>query len=151
MQYREALNSDIPGMAHIRSLTWGTEDYWSSRIAGYLDGKLHPQQALAPRVIYVAEQGDTLVGLIDGHLTRRYDCNGELEWIDVAPEHRGSGVALELLRLLAAWFVEQKASRICVDCDPENAAAQKFYRRHGAETLNKHWLVWDDIKIVLAK
>ena len=39
---------------------------------------MHPQQALPPRVIYVATEGDTLIGYVAGHLTRRYACDGEL-------------------------------------------------------------------------
>ena len=104
-----------------------------------------------PRVIYVAWEGDSLVGMIAGHLTRRYSCDGELEWINVIPERRGSGIALELLRRLAAWFAEQKASRVCVDVDPANTTARRFYMRHGTKNLNEHWLVWNDIKVVLGK
>jgi len=89
------------------------------------------------------------VGFIAGHLRRRYGCDGELEWINVVPECRGTGIASGLLRLLAAWFVEQEASRICVDVDPANTAARRFYVRHGAEYLNEHWLVWNDIKVAL--
>jgi len=74
-----------------------------------------------------------------------------LEWINVVLEHRGSEVASELLRLLAAWFAKQKASRICVDVDPANTTARRFYMRHGADNLNEHWLVWNDIKVVLAE
>jgi ribosomal protein S18 acetylase RimI-like enzyme len=116
-----------------------------------MDGELHPQKALLPRVVYVVPKGDSPVGLIAGHLTRRLDCDGELEWIDVDPERRGSGIASELLRLLAEWFAKQKALRVCVDVDPGNAPAQKFYRRHGAEDLCPHWLVWPDIRVVLRK
>jgi ribosomal protein S18 acetylase RimI-like enzyme len=105
---------------------------------------------LPQRVIYVATEADSLAGFIAGHLTRRYKCDGELEWIDVISEHRRSGVASELLRRLAAWFVEQKASRVCVDVQPANIAARRFYAKHGAEKLNEHWLVWNDIKNVLA-
>jgi ribosomal protein S18 acetylase RimI-like enzyme len=71
-----------------------------------------------------------------------------LEWINVIPERRGAGVASELLRLLAGWFVEQKAFRVCVDVEPSNTVARAFYTRHGAETLNPHWLVWNDIRKV---
>jgi len=74
-----------------------------------------------------------------------------LEWINVIPEHRGSGIALALLRKLAAWFAEQKALRICVDVEPSNIAARRFYKRHGAADLNEHWLVWNDINVVLGK
>ena len=147
--YRQALKSDIPAMARLRAITWGTEDYWITRITSYMDRELLPRKALMPRVLYVAVENNSLVGMIAGHLTRRFDCAGELEWIDVAPERRGTGIASELLRHLAKWFVEQKALRVCVDVDPENALAQKFYRRHGAEDLRPHWLVWPDVRAVL--
>ncbi|SRR5437879_6101215 len=151
VHYRQAGKSNVPAMARIRAGEWGTEEYWRVRISRYLDRELHPQQALLPRVIYVALEGDSLVGFIAGHLTRRYACDGELEWINVIRERRGSVVASELLRLLAAWFAKQKASRICVDVDPANTTARRFYMRHGADNLNEHWLVWNDIKVVLAE
>ena len=90
---------------------------------------------------------EDLGGFIAGHLTRRFSCDGELEWIDVVRERRRSGIASELLRVLAAWFVEREALRVCVD--PGNAVARFFYARHGAEALNQHWLVWSDISVVL--
>lgn len=149
IHYRLADASDVPAMARIRAAQWGSVEYWNDRISGYLCGKLHPQQALPPRLLYLALEGDTLLGFIAGHLTRRYSCDGELEWINVVPERRGSGIALELLRHLAAWFIEQKARRICVDVDPANTVARRFYLHHGATELNAHWLVWEDIKVVL--
>ncbi|HKV26778.1 MAG TPA: GNAT family N-acetyltransferase [Candidatus Acidoferrales bacterium] len=143
--YREAQSADVPALARIRAPDWGTEEYWQARIPAYMNGELCPQQALAPRIVYVACDGDSVAGFIAGHLTRRFSCDGELEWIDVIPERRRKGIASELLRLLAGWFAEQKASRICVDVDPANAVTQSFYRRHGAEDLRPHWLVWPDI------
>ncbi|MGH8003463.1 MAG: GNAT family N-acetyltransferase [Limisphaerales bacterium] len=104
-----------------------------------------------PRALYVAVEEGSVVGFVAGHLARRFECDGELQWINVIPERRGSGVALELLRRLAEWFVEEKALRICVDVDPENLAARRFYTRHGAENLNEHWLVWNDINVVLGQ
>lgn len=120
-------------------------------MARYLAGEHHPQHALLPRVIYMAVAGDSLVGYIAGHLTRRYSCDGELEWLYVIPKSRGTGIASELLRQLAGWFAEQKAKRICVNVDPANAAARGFYARHRADALNEHWLVWNDITVVLKK
>jgi len=149
--YREALKSDVPAMARIRAREWETEEYWRTRMTAYMACELHPKHALMPRVVYVALDGDSVIGLIAGHLTRRHECDGELEWIDVISEHRKRGIASDLLRVLAAWFVEQKASRICVDVEPTNAVARKFYARHGAEILNPHWLVWPDISVVLHK
>lgn len=151
VHYRQAQKSDIPAMARIRAAEWESEAFWSNRIKGYMSGEHHPQQALKPRVIYVALDGDSVVGFIAGHLSRRYACDGELQWINVIPEFRGSEVATELLRHLAGWFGEQNASRICVDVDPANIAARQFYIRNGAENLNEHWLVWSDISVVHGK
>ncbi len=136
-------------MARLRADEWGTQDYWKARVAAYLDGELHPQKALAPRVSYVAVDGDVVVGFIAGHLTRRYACDGELEWINVIPEYRGKSVAGELIGLLAGWFAERDALKVCVNVAPENTTAVRFYMRHRAERLNEHWLIWKDIRVVL--
>ena len=138
-------------MARIRAGEWETEEYWRVRISRYMNCELHPQKALMPRVSYVALEGNSVVGFIAGHLTRRYQCDGELEWINVVPELRGSEVATELLRLLAGWFAAQKTRRVCVNVDPSNGAARRFYTRHGAVDLNPHWLVWPDINLVLGE
>ena len=149
LSYRELREEDIPGMASIRAAEWETREYWLGRISGYLTGESNPQHARKPRVGYVACDSDVVIGFITGHLTTRHQCDGELEWINVVPEYRGSGAASELLRMLAKWFVEQKSPRVCVDVQPTNSAARKFYRRHGAVDLNPHWLVWHDIGVVL--
>ena len=147
MQYRVATLSDVPAMATIRAAEWETEDYWRRRLAAYMDGTSQPQTALTPRITYVAVSGVAVVGFASGHLTRRFDCDGELQFLNVAASHRGAGIAAELLRRMAAWFVSQHARRICVDPDDP---ARRFYTRHGAVALNRHWLVWEDIAVVLS-
>jgi GNAT superfamily N-acetyltransferase len=146
---RVARQSDVPAMARLRAANMPSEEAWKLRIASYLAKEHHPRHALRPRICYVALAGDALAGYIAGHLTRRYGCDGELQWINVISEQRGAGVAAELLRRLAKWFVRHKARRICVDVDPANTPARRFYAKHGAQTLNAHWLVWPDIKIAL--
>jgi ribosomal protein S18 acetylase RimI-like enzyme len=149
MQYREAIQSDIIALARIRAAESGTQEGWAMRISGYVNGELHPQQALLPRILYVAIKDDIIAGFIAGHITRRFECNGELQWINTIPEYRRYGIASQLLRLLAAWFIENKALHICVNVEPENSTAQQFYKRHGAGELNEHWLVWKNISIVM--
>ncbi|HEX8906949.1 MAG TPA: GNAT family N-acetyltransferase [Longimicrobiaceae bacterium] len=117
------------------------------RMAAYLAGEHHPQQALPPRVLWMAEAEDEPVGYTAGHLTRRFGCEGELQWIYVVPEYRRAGVGSKLLAMLAAWFVDHEARRVCVDVGDE--AARPFYRRHGAVALNRHWMVWEDVGVVL--
>jgi ribosomal protein S18 acetylase RimI-like enzyme len=144
---RIGVEADIPGMAALRVGEWGTQEYWEKRITAYLRRELHPQQALDSRIIYVATKEDTVVGFIAGHLTRRFGCDGELEWINVGPEYRSQGIASALLRQLATWFASQQALYICVNCAADNLIAQKFYKKHGAEKLSEHWLIWKDISL----
>lgn len=148
MLYRSAEPGDIAALARIRANEWGEPHYWESRIAGYLAGRLNPGQALPPRTCFVSLNEGTLIGFAAGHLTTRYACDGELEWINVIDASRNTGVGSQLLLLMSRWFVEHEAFRICVDVEPDNAAAREFYTRHGATQLNKHWLVWNDIRIV---
>ena len=147
--YREALHGDIPEMAAIRTADWGTEEYWRQRMLQYMTGKLVPREALPPRVVFVCAEQECIVGLIAGHLTRRFGCDGELEWISVRTEYRNRGIASQLLRCLAEWFVNQNAARVCVDVEPSNHAARQFYARQGAEDLKPHWMVWRDIGATL--
>jgi len=146
--YRSAEPGDIAAMARIRASEWGEPHYWEYRIAGYLAGQLNPGQARAPRTCFVAVDESTVIGFAAGHLTTRYSCDGELQWINVINDSRKSGVGSELLRLMASWFVEHEAFRICVDVEPNNAIARAFYTRHGAAQLNKHWLVWTNINTI---
>ena len=149
MEFREAKESDIPAMARLRGTDLKTEKKWILRISDYMNLNHNPQEALLPRVMYVATEADALIGFIAGHLTRRFQCDGELQWINVEPEYRGTGIASGLLKKLAVWFIDQKALHICVDCAPDNSSAQNFYRFHGAKNLNEFWLVWKDISVVL--
>jgi ribosomal protein S18 acetylase RimI-like enzyme len=96
--------------------------------------------------MYVAADAQAIVGYIGGHLTERYGCDGELQYLYVTPGHRRSGIASRMLQSLWHWFGEREASRICVDVEPDNAVARRFYVSHGATYLNSHWLVWPDIR-----
>jgi ribosomal protein S18 acetylase RimI-like enzyme len=133
-------------MVAIRAREWGSEPYWMARIGGYLRGEQLPQHALAPRAAWVAVQNQILVGFVAGHLTRRFNCDGELEWINVAAEHRGKGIADRLLVVMLEWFRQQNAPQICVDVEPDNEVARKLYARHGAVPLRPSWMVWRNVQ-----
>jgi len=148
VRYREATVADVAEIARSR-LADPEAGRADPRMAAYLQGTHHPQRALAPRVAYVALHDPDVAGYIAGHLTRRYDCDGEVQYLFVAPRHRRSGVGSELLRRLARWFAEQGAFRICVDVDADSPSARPFYTGHGATRLNDHWLVWEDIRTLL--
>ena len=142
--YRKA---DLGDVSRLVGLPEPGEAGGDPRMLQYLAGEHHPQLALLPRVLWMAEQAGEPVGYTAGHLTERFGCDGELQWIYVVRAHRRAGVASELLRLLAGWFVEQGARRICVDVGDDEA--RPFYQHHGAVELNRHWMVWNDIGGVL--
>jgi GNAT superfamily N-acetyltransferase len=147
IQYRTADRADVSRVAHLRregEAGGASED----RMSRYLAGEHHPQQALAPRAMWIAADGESPIGYVAGHLTRRFGCDGELQWIYVVPAHRRAQIASKLLRILAEWFLEHGARRVCVDVGDDNA--RPFYARHGAVNLNRHWMVWNDIGGVLS-
>jgi GNAT superfamily N-acetyltransferase len=144
IRYHAATAADVPAMERCRAPDHaaGPAD---ARMAAYLDGYHHPQQALAPRTAFIALDGDTVVGYVAGHATTRYDCDGELQYLYVAPAFRRSGVARALVRSLAEWFDAKNIRRICVNADVDSAGAVPFYVALGAFPLNAHWYMWDDI------
>ena len=147
--YRRARLADIPAMAEIRVADWGTEEYWRMRILHYLTHEQNPREALRPRISYVCADGEKAVGFIAGHLSRRLRCEGELQWVSIRREYRSRGIALELFRHLAKWFVKHHVLRVCVDVEPSNEVARRFYKRHGANDLKLHWMIWNDIQRVV--
>ena len=144
IEVRPAEPADIPAIAAIRAEEWETDAYWTARIGGYLREERSPQQALATRAVFVAVDGSEVVGFVAGHRTRRFGCAAELQWINVAHARRGQGIAGTLMVKIAAWFAHQEAGRICVNVEPDNAAARKLYQRFGAQRLNDYWLIWDN-------
>jgi len=145
--FREATKQDIPALAEIRGDSDDNREYWNDRILGYMNCTRHPQQALHPRIIYVACADGSIIGFIAGHLTQRYNCDGELQWINVIEKYARRGIASKLIKILANWFIEQNAYKICVD--PGDDIARRFYKVNGAESLNSHWLFWPDIRNVI--
>ena len=143
---RPALESDVAAMATIRAREWQNHAFWIDRIGRYLRREHSPQQALAARAAFVATDRNTVVGFVSGHRTLRYGCDAELQWINVAEERRGQGIAGKLLQQMAIWFVEQGVFRVCVNVDPQNIAARQLYEKYGAKPLNAHWMVWEDAR-----
>jgi len=145
VRFREATAADVPAMAACRlgDADAGPAD---ERMAAYLDGHHHPQQALAPRTGFAAFAGDAVIGYIAGHLTRRYGYDGEVQYLYVVPGYRRRGVASDLLRLLLGWFEERGVTRVCVNANLDSPAAVPFYLSQGALPLNPHWYAWEDTR-----
>ena len=149
MIFRTATDKDLPALARLRSATGDEVPYWEDRIAQYLAGTHNPQKALPQRIIFVAEIDGSVAGFIAGQLTTRYDCEGELQWLDVAAEFRRKKIASQLVRVLAQWFIQQHAYKICLD--PGTKEARAFYSVNGATNLNAHWMYWKNIREIIGE
>jgi len=148
--FRPAIVVDVAAMAACR-LTDPAAGPADQRMAAYFDAQHHPQCALKPRTGYVAVAGDSVIGYVAGHLTTRHDCAGEVQYLFVAPSHRRQGIATRLLQLLAGWFQENAAARVCVCVDSDSPAAKPFYESLRASPLSprrKHWFVWENIGLL---
>ena len=145
---RLAEDNEIPALAQMHSEEWRDHAFWMDRITRYKNGEHSPQQALPERAIFVAVEEANVGGFTAGHRTRRFDCDGELQWVNVAVHKRGQGIAGQLVKRIGAWFVEQGAHRICVNVDTHNLAAWRLYDRCGARSLNEHWMVWDQARFM---
>src|SRR5687768_2017447 len=73
LRYRRAEPADVPVLALLPS-QGEPGDAADPRMLPYLLGEHHPQQALVHRVMWMALDGDSPIGYIAGHLTRRLDC-----------------------------------------------------------------------------
>ncbi len=147
---RPAEPKDVPAMAELRAQTKGTQSFWTDRIDRYLRGEHSPQKALGLRAVFVATEEERILGFIAGHRTRRFDCDGEVQWIDVDEQQRGRGIGIKLMAQIGAWFVSQDAKRICVNVDTDNLLARKLYKKCGARPLNDAWMVWDHSSLICA-
>ncbi len=146
VRFRIATAADVPAIAECRTADpdVGPADW---RMAAYFNGSHHPQQARAPRLGYLALVDDAVIGYIAGHQTTRHGCAAEVQYLYVAPEYRRRGVATSLLRLMADWFADAGALKVCVCVDENSPAAIPFYQSTGAVAFKRLWYRWDDISV----
>ena len=117
------------------------------RMTAYFRGLHHPQQALLPRIGYIALSDKAPVGYSAGHLTTRFGYTGELQYLFVAQPYRRRGIGRRLVQELARWFIAQRAATVCVCVDSESEAAAPFYTSLGAKPFKPHWYAWEDIAL----
>ncbi|MWV63249.1 GNAT family N-acetyltransferase [Halorubrum sp. JWXQ-INN 858] len=89
------------------------------------------------RCVTVAIDGGAVVGYVfclPERLAMIWDA-AVINEVYVAPDHRGTGVADDLMDAALALAVDQDLplDRILLDVDPDNGRARAFYNRHGFE------------------
>ena len=117
-------------------------------MAAYLEERHHPQEALTPRTLIVAESDGRIIGYVGGHCTQRFECGGELQYLFVAADYRRHGIGRELVRRLAHWFRGMDVQRVCANIDADSTEAAHFYSALGARSIRPAWAIWEDIGVL---
>lgn len=105
------------GVTHAQSSA-NTEDDWRAHAAG--------RKGIA---FFLAWDGDDAVGIAGG--VTGGDGRYQLIAMWVRQDHRGSGVAAQLVDAVKAHAVAAGHARVVLDVSPDNAPAARFYRKQG--------------------
>lgn len=106
------------------------EEAMSMRGFAFLQHWLPCTMHFAPSV-YVAKEEGVIIGLISlSHLTRSRRC-WRVEHLVVHPNHRGRGIAQELLKFAFATFGSQGALHFLAEVSDLNSAALSLLGAHG--------------------
>ena len=145
ISFRAATSADVPAMVQCH-LNDAAADPPDPRMAAYLNGEHHPQQALPARAAYIACVGEDLIGYIAGHRTMRHGCEGEVQYLFVSPAFRLRGIGTALLQRLAQWFAQEGARKVCIAVANDSPPQLKpFVESLGATPLRKNWYAWGDL------
>jgi GNAT superfamily N-acetyltransferase len=109
-----------------------------------------PATSKRERIVFKAVDDVRIVGFIAGHLTTRYDMDAEIQNFYILKSYQRQGIGADLLKHLVAWLQQQQIQSLCVGIDPENPY-QQFYLKQGGRHLNPHWMVWDNLNLLLEK
>lgn len=133
MTIREMELEDLPAVYALGRRLY-TADRWPTLYRTWDEYDLVVQFASEGELCLVAEHDGAVVGFALGSLIEkrrsawRY---GYLEWLGVAPEVSGRGVARRLLQRLTDLFIDAGARMMLVDTEADNERAIEFFRRAG--------------------
>jgi GNAT superfamily N-acetyltransferase len=151
ISFRAVTGADVPAMVQCH-LNHAAVEPADSRIAAYLAGQHHPQQALPARTGYVAFVGEQVIGYIAGDRTNRHECEGEVQYLFVSPAYRLRGIGTALVQRLAQWFAQEGVRKVCIGVANDSPPpAKPFVESLGATPLNKNWYAWDAFGTLLMR
>ena len=87
-------------------------------------------------VYLVAEDDGEVVAFSQCYLTGKGGITGEISWLHVHPDHRGSGVGARLLTTTEETLVDHGATRLTGRVLALNEAGADFYEHHGYEEVD---------------
>lgn len=139
MNLREATVDDVEGIRDVarRSLDASYEPVLGpDRIeqgieTWYAAEALEDEIADPERPVFVATEDETVVAFAQSYLASRRETVGEIDWIHVAPEHRGKGIGSRLLEHVERELRNRGATRLEGRALAANETGSAFYDQEG--------------------
>jgi len=134
MEIRDARASDAAGIADAaRASLRDSYDFLDEETIDEVVGEWYDGERVAERVNeeasawMVAEDGDEVVGFVQGALVDAEPPVGEIHWLHVAPDAREQGLARQLLGGIQETFEKRGAGRLRGTVLAENDEGWSFY------------------------
>ena len=141
---REAALADVPRICELIAQYWqfeAIEGFDRQRLTVLLE------QILAHRdlgIVWVAQSSDALVGYLVAVHVMSLEHKGLMAEIDeffVVPEARAKGAGRQLLLAAERGLTQAGCVRLQLQLGVDNAAARRFYERHGYEPRDGYELM----------
>lgn len=136
IQTTEAALDDIPQLCDLLALLFTQEAEFAPDRTRQADGLreiiAHPEVGR----IVILREGDAVIAMANLLFTVSTALGGRvalLEDVIVHPDYRGGGVGSQLLQAVVELARNAGCLRITLLTDRDNAAARRFYARHGFE------------------
>ena len=122
---------DLPAVYRLGLLCYDVLDkpynYWTvGEVADHLENE--------PGLCFVADHDGEVVGFaLAAESYEVLEDTGHLEWIAVAPGHRGGGLATTLIAAVVEALTARGRAEVVADVSSDNAASAALFRRAGFE------------------
>ena len=106
-----------------------SEEMWNARVQSNAEGN--------DEAIFLAFSDHLPIGIAALVRIKGQTDTGELMQVWVSPEHRGTGVAWDLMNSIFQWGQENNFHRIITGVTRANAGALKFYIKYGFSKMDE--------------
>lgn len=139
MVLREATEEDIEGIREVAKASllasYGhavDEEIIDEAVERWYDAEeLKRELNDTNAIFFVALEDGDIAGFAQSYVVERRETVGEIDWLHVAPDHRGGGVGSDLLAEIEQALLERGVERIEGRVLEANAAGTGFYDARG--------------------
>lgn len=106
--------------------------------AGFCKDARHCWEQEKEKALSVAMQRDQVAGVLQLDLERfAEDGIGYIPFVYMTPQHRKRGLGVQLIGQAVSVYRPLGRTRLRLRCAPENAVAQRFYKKYGFEKVGE--------------